>query len=95
MKLQQLLNGVHILDHKGDMNIDVKGVKIDSRKVGKGDMFIAVRGTAADGHAYIPKAIEQGASVIVCEKIENPISGVGYLLVENSEHIVGQIAPNF
>ena len=95
MKLQQLLNGVHILDHKGDMNIDVKGVKIDSRKVGKGDMFIAVRGTAADGHAYIPKAIEQGASVIVCEKIENPISGVGYLLVENSEQIVGQIATNF
>lgn len=95
MKLQQLLNGVRILDHNGDMDIDVKGVNIDSRKVGKGDMFIAVRGTAADGHAYIPKAIEQGASVIVCEKIDVPVSGVGYLLVENTEQIVGQIATNF
>lgn len=95
MKLQQLLNGVSILDHKGNMDIDVKGVNIDSRKVGKGDMFIAVKGTAVDGHVYIPKAIEQGASVIVCEKIDNPVSGVGYLLVENTEQIVGQIATNF
>lgn len=94
MKLQQLLNGVSILDHKGNMDIDVKGVNIDSRKVGKGDMFIAVKGTAVDGHVYIPKAIEQGASVIVCEKIDNPVSGVGYLLVENTEQIVGQIATN-
>ena len=95
MKLQQLLNGVSILDHKGNMDIDVKGVNIDSRKVGKGDMFIAVKGTAVDGHVYIPKAIEQGASVIVCEKIDDPVSGVGYLLVENTEQIVGQIATNF
>ena len=95
MKLQQLLNGVSILDHKGNMDIDVKGVNIDSRKVGKGDMFIAVKGTAVDGHIYIPKAIEQGASVIVCEKIDDPVSGVGYLLVENTEQIVGQIATNF
>ncbi len=95
MKLQQLLNGVSILDRKGNMDIDVKGVNIDSRKVGKGDMFIAVKGTAVDGHVYIPKAIEQGASVIVCEKIDDPVSGVGYLLVENTEQIVGQIATNF
>lgn len=95
MKLQQLLNGVSILDHKGNMDIDVKGVNIDSRKVGKGDMFIAVKGTAVDGHIYIPKAIEQGASVIVCEKIDDPVSGVGYLLVDNTEQIVGQIATNF
>ncbi len=95
MKLQQLLNGIRILDHKGDMSIDVKGVNIDSRKVGKGDMFIAVRGTTADGHAYIPKAIEQGASVIVCEEVAEPVEGVGYLIVDNTEQIVGQIATNF
>ena len=95
MKLQQLLKDVRILDHKGDMDIDVKGVNIDSRKVGKGDMFIAVRGTAADGHAYIPKAIEQGASVIVCEEVGEQVDGIAYLIVENSEQVVGQIATNF
>lgn len=95
MKLQQLLKGVHILDQKGDKDIDVKGVNIDSRKVGKGEMFIAVRGTAADGHAYIPKAIEQGASVIVCEEVSKQVDGVVYLIVENSEQVVGQIATNF
>ncbi len=95
MKLQQLLKNVRILDHVGDMRADVKGVNIDSRKVGKGDMFIAVRGTAADGHTFIPKAIEQGASVIVCEEVAEPVDGVGYLIVENSEQIVGQIATNF
>ena len=95
MKLQQLLKGVHILDQKGDKDIDVKGVNIDSRKVGKGEMFIAVRGTAADGHAYIPKAIEQGASVIVCEEVSKQVDGVVYLIVENSEQVVGQFATNF
>ena len=95
MKLQELLNGVKILEHRGNMDIDVKGVNIDSRNVGKNEMFIAVRGTAVDGHSFIGKAIEQGASIIVCEEMPEEVDGVGYLMVENTEQVVGQIATNF
>jgi UDP-N-acetylmuramoyl-L-alanyl-D-glutamate--2,6-diaminopimelate ligase len=90
-----MLNGVKVLEHRGNMDIDVKGVNIDSRNVGKDEMFIAVRGTAVDGHSFIGKAIEQGASIIVCEEMPEEVKGVGYVRVENTEQVVGQIATNF
>lgn len=95
MKLQEMLYGVKVLEHRGQMDVDVMGVNIDSRNVGKGEMFIAVKGTAVDGHSFISKAIEQGASIIVCEEIPEEVKGVGYVRVENTEQVVGQIATNF
>ena len=44
------------------------GIKIDSRQVKAGDLFIARKGGSVDGHDFIPKAIEQGAAAIVGEK---------------------------
>ena len=62
--------------------VEVLGVNIDSRIVQNGDMFIAVRGTQTDGHAYIASAEEKGAVAIVCENIpekQNP--NVAYIVV--------------
>ena len=95
MKLQGLLKGLVVLEVKGDEEVDVTGVNIDSRKVTAGNMFIAVKGTAADGHGYIGKAIELGAKAIVCEDMPEVVEGVTYVRVENSEQVVGQIATNF
>ena len=52
----------------GDTNVDIKGVTSDSRKVGKGMLYVAVKGVTADGADYIPHAIENGAVAIVAEK---------------------------
>ena len=95
MNLRNLLNGLVALEVKGNMDVDVTGVNIDSRKVSAGNLFVAVKGTATDGHIYIGKAIELGASVIVCEDLPECVEGVTYVRVENSEQIVGQIATNF
>ena len=71
-------------------------MSIDSRRVESGHVFVAVRGTQADGHRFIPKAIEQGAAAIVCEEMpEQRSEGVTYLKVECSEQVVGQLASNF
>ncbi len=43
-------------------------IKSDSRKIQKGDTFIALRGIASDGHDYIEKAISNGASKIIAEE---------------------------
>ena len=43
-------------------------LKIDSRKVKPGDTFLALRGVDTDGHQYIDKAIENGATKIICEE---------------------------
>lgn len=48
-------------------------IKTDSRKVKKGDIFVALRGIVGDGHDYIPKAIENGASKIIAEEGEYSI----------------------
>ena len=96
MKLQDLFKNVDVLEQKGAADIDVAGVKIDSRQVKDGDMFIAVKGNSADGHAYIGKAIELGAVCIVCEDMPADFAeGVTYIRLANTEQNVGQIATNF
>lgn len=42
-------------------------LKVDSRKIEKGDIFLALTGTEKDGHDYIDEAIKNGASKIICE----------------------------
>ena len=44
-------------------------IEFDSRKVGAGDMFVAIVGTASDGHDFIETAIASGAKMIICEKM--------------------------
>lgn len=76
--------------------IDVKGVNIDSRNVKSGDVFIAMRGTQADGHCYIDAAIAQGASVIICETMPATINPeIAYIKVVNAQSIAGKIATTY
>lgn len=96
MKLKTLVNRLDVLEVKGDMERDICGVQIDSRQVADGHLFIAVRGTVADGHNYIGKALEKGAVAILCETIpENADEKVAYVRVENTEQVVGQVATTF
>lgn len=96
MKLQDLLKGLNVLEQRGALDVDVNGVNIDSRQVTEGNMFIAVKGTSADGHAYIGKAIELGAKAIVCEDMPAELAeGVAYIRLANTEQNVGQVATNF
>ena len=65
---------------------EVNEIRSDSRKVKKGDLFIAYKGVKADGHDYIDKAIENGASVIVYNK-GYPFKGATLIKVRNSREI--------
>ena len=65
MRLEKILNGINIIETKGSLNQEIRGIHIDSRKIEAGHLFVAVKGTQTDGHAYINKAIEKGASAIV------------------------------
>ena len=58
MKLQELLKGVAVLSSTADGEAEIGEVRYDSRAVGKGDLFVAIRGYATDGHKYIEKALE-------------------------------------
>lgn len=76
--------------------VEVNGVNIDSRLVQKGDMFIAVKGTQTDGHAYIASAEEKGASAIVCENIpEKQDPDIAYIVVPDAQAATGRLATTF
>lgn len=94
--LQDILYKVQIRSVAGSTSIEVNSVQTDSRKVGPGAAFIAIRGYAADGHKFIPLAIEKGATAIICEKLPQEIKeGITYIQVTNSAHAAGLMAHNY
>jgi UDP-N-acetylmuramoyl-L-alanyl-D-glutamate--2,6-diaminopimelate ligase len=96
MKLNELLNHVNVLTILGDPEKDICGVNIDSRRIEAGHLFIAIPGTQTDGHRFIPKAIELGATAILCEQLpEEQKAEVTYVVVTSTEAVVGQIATLF
>lgn len=95
-KLSDISYKVQLTAVTGNMDVVIGDVHIDSRKVQKGSLFIAVKGAAVDGHQFIGKAIEQGALAVVCEKMPaEQIPGVTYVQVRDSADAAGQIAHNF
>ena len=96
MKLSELLKNVEVLNILGDIDKEITGVNIDSRRIEEGHLFVAIPGTQTDGHKYIPKAIELGATSILCEQMpEEQIDGVSYIIVESTESVVGIVATRF
>ena len=91
MKLQELLKDVEVKNSTAAQDIEIKEVRYDSRAVQPGDLFVAIRGYATDGHKYIAKAMEQGAAAVVCEEAPE---GVPAVVVENSRIALAEIAAN-
>lgn len=97
MKLSEILCRVKPLAVSGSLEVEINGVHIDSRKVGAGNLFVAVKGTQADGHNYIAKALEQGAAAVM---VSNDIpadapAGVTFVRVADTEKAVGEVATMF
>lgn len=96
MLLKELLHTAGKYEISGSDEIEINGIEIDSRKIKDGNAFIAIRGTQADGHDYISKAIELGAKAIICEKLpEKTIEGITYAIFSDTEDAVGKIATTF
>jgi UDP-N-acetylmuramoyl-L-alanyl-D-glutamate--2,6-diaminopimelate ligase len=95
-KLSDILYKVPLTAITGNTDVDIKDVQIDSRKVQPGSLFVAVKGVAVDGHLYISKAVELGASAVVSEQAPAELKeGVTYVQVKNSAAAAGEIAHNF
>ena len=96
MTLKDLLSSMKPKAVIGNEDIDITGVNIDSRRIGKGHLFVAMVGTQVDGHQFISKAIAQGAAAILCERLpEETSEGVTYVQVDSTEDAVGKVATLF
>ena len=96
MKLTELLKNVIPQTIIGNEAVDITGVNIDSRKIEKGHLFVAIKGTQTDGHRFISKALELGAVAVLCEDLpEEQQAGVTYVQVASTEATVGPVATVF
>lgn len=96
MKLELLIKDIKCTAICGSTDLEISGINIDSRLVEEGNLFVAVKGTQADGHNYIGKAIEKGAQAVVCETLpEDKPEHITFIQVQNSEDIIGKIATTF
>lgn len=97
MKLEQIIQNCDVTSVQGSTDADIKSVCNDSRKVEKGSLFVAVKGYASDGHQYINKALELGASAIIYENPEGLEfkEGVTYIRVVSSRYALAIAAANF
>lgn len=96
MNIRELVRPIKHKTIIGKEDVEITGINIDSRKIEKGHLFIAVKGTQTDGHKFIDKAIENGAVAVVCEDIpDDKKEDVTYVVVKNSEENVGVIATEF
>jgi UDP-N-acetylmuramoyl-L-alanyl-D-glutamate--2,6-diaminopimelate ligase len=94
--LKDILNKVQVTRITGNDAVQVSALCIDSRKAEPGSLFIAIKGSASDGHAFISKAIGSGAAVIVCEQMpSDTIEGITYILVKDSALAAGLMAASF
>lgn len=94
--LQDILYKVPIKAVYGDTFVGVNALHIDSREVGPGDCFIAVKGVTSDGHAFIGAAVEKGAVAVICEVMPAVRDErVLYVEVQNSAEAAGYMAHNF
>ena len=94
--LQNILFGVKLREVIGATQQEVTSLQIDSRKIIKGAVFVAIKGAKSDGHTFIATAIEKGATVIVCEQKPLEINNsVTYIMVENAQAAVAIMAHQF
>lgn len=98
MQLNEVLKNVEFNILKGDTNRSFNAIQYDSRLVSSNDIFVCMTGYEVDGHTFIHKALENGASVIVCEKeidLTNIDDSITVVYTKNNRQALAIMAANF
>ncbi len=92
MKLAELLTDSATFDARTGA-LEVGGVTVDSRAVKRGDVFVAVPGSKADGLSFVPQALSAGAAAIVAERAPDALpGGAVFVRVENARRALALAA---
>lgn len=94
--LSDILYKVRLIQLAGNADLKISMLAFDSRKVEPGALFVATKGTASDGHAFIQAAIGNGAVAVVCEQMpKDLLDHITYVKVDNSQEALGVLAANY
>jgi UDP-N-acetylmuramoyl-L-alanyl-D-glutamate--2,6-diaminopimelate ligase len=96
LRLKEIIQDVEITAIEGDLDHAIGKIAFDSREIRQGDLFVAIRGTLADGHSFMDRAISSGAAAVVCED-PGEIAGAGIPLISvpDSRKALAQMAANW
>ena len=95
MILSELLSVIKPIEVVGSTDREINGMHFDSRRIGKGDLFVAQVGTSVDGHTFIDGCIDKGASAVVLSDrnyLPQKASETTFVLVENTDKALGLLA---
>ena len=93
MLLNKILESSQLISTTGNSSIEISNIQFDSRKATVGTVFVATRGSASDGHDFIPMAIANGATAIVCEQLPTDRnSDICYIVVKNAAATLATMA---
>jgi len=94
MKFKELLEGIKVIETRGDPDVEVKGISCDSRRVREGDLFVAIKGTETDGHLFLAEASRKGAVAFLVEELREDIK-IPWARVSDTREALGVIASKF
>ncbi len=95
MKLKTLLSDIDAVEILGEIDVNAQRLHCDSRQVRPGDIFVAIRGEKTDGHQFIEQAVENGASIVVCEDEVGNFQSATVVRVSDSRKTLAHLAANF
>ncbi len=93
MKLEQLIKGLEVIEVKGPISPEIKGIAYSSRKVKSGFLFVAIQGLKDDGHNFINEAVGKGARAVVMEKPNG--NEATRIVVKDSRRALALLATRF
>jgi UDP-N-acetylmuramoyl-L-alanyl-D-glutamate--2,6-diaminopimelate ligase len=93
--LGRLLAGTEVLLVEGMLPQQITGVVCDSRRVRPGNVFVAINGTATDGHRFVEQAFERGATAVVCERRLQISPYIAEVVVGDAREALAVAAANF
>ena len=93
MKLKELIKDIEVLSTNAAPDTEISGISYDSRLTRPGDLFVAIKGFETDGHRYVPKAMEKGAAVVLCEDI--PADGTPYVQIADCRYGLAMASREF
>ena len=100
MKLNELLKGIENFKVKGDLELEIKNIESNSKKISEGSLFVAIKGFDFDGHEFVSEAIEKGAVAVMLDLTANLKNvtipkGITVIIAEDTRLCLAKMACNF
>ena len=93
MKLSELIKDIKTKNVLNNRDTEITGISYNSKTVGKGEIFVCLKGEHSDGHEYAKMAVQNGAAALFCEK-ELDID-VPQVIVDSTRHHIADLAAAF